>query len=228
MKNKENIEDVPVITIDGPSGSGKGTVATAVANHLGFHYLDSGALYRILGYLAFSNGVDFADEPALVELASTMNVTFQGMDVLLDGDPVGDVIRTEQAGKHASMVSPIPAVRDTLLIWQRQQARYPGLIADGRDMGTVVFPGSPCKFFITASVQARAERRFNQLRDKGFDVNIAQLFTEISERDARDANRTVSPLKPAQDAVVLDTTEMSVKAVVDAVLTRIDSVIVQH
>ena len=210
-----------VIAIDGPSGSGKGTISSAVAKHFGFHYLDSGALYRILGHLAWTRGVDFSDEPALIKLASQMDVSFVGGDVQLAGKPVGDVIRTEQAGKHASMVSPIPAVRETLLMWQQKQARPPGLVADGRDMGTVVFPDAVCKFFITASAQARAERRFKQLRDKGFDVNIPQLFKEITDRDERDANRPVSPLKAAEDACQIDTTDLGIE---DVVLSVIDTI----
>lgn len=213
--------DAPVVAIDGPSGSGKGTISAMVASELGWHYLDSGAIYRVLGYLAYTNDVAFDDEPGLVSLAKDLDMSFVDGNVLLNGEVVGDVIRTEEAGKRASMVSPIPAVRETLLVWQRSQARMPGLVADGRDMGTVVFPTANCKIFLTASARARAERRFKQLRDKGFNVNIAQLFDEITERDGRDANRKVSPLKPADDAIVLDTTNLPIKDVVSRVMTEV-------
>lgn len=212
---------VPVITIDGPSGSGKGTISITVAKKLNFHYLDSGALYRILGHLALLDGVDFSDGTTLVKIAKNMEVSFENGQVLLNSEPLGDVIRTEEAGKHASMISPIPEVRETLLVWQRHQAKIPGLVADGRDMGTVVFPDATCKIFLTASVQARAERRYKQLRDKGFDVNIRQLFQEISERDERDASRKVSPLKPAEDAILLDTTGVGIQDVVSQVVSRV-------
>ncbi len=217
----DRTEAVPVIAIDGPGGSGKGTVSTALAAELGFHYLDSGALYRILGHLAWINNVALSDEEALVRLWAGINIEFKNAEVFLDDRPLGDIIRTEEAGKRASLVSPIPAVREALLGWQRSQARSPGLVADGRDMGTVVFARAKCKFFITASAQARAERRFKQLREKGFDVTIPQLFEEIRERDARDENRAVSPLKPAGDAVILDTTNLEIREVVVEVLGRV-------
>lgn len=214
--------DAPVVAIDGPSGSGKGTISAMVASELGWHYLDSGAIYRVLGYLAYTNDVAFDDEPGLVSLAKDLDMSFVDGNVLLNGEVVGDVIRTEEAGKRASMVSPIPAVRETLLVWQHSQARMPGLVADGRDMGTVVFPTANCKIFLTANARARAERRFKQLRDKGFNVNIAQLFDEITERDGRDANRKVSPLKPADDAIVLDTTNLPIQDVVSRVMTEVN------
>jgi cytidylate kinase len=215
------VTGAPVAAIDGPSGSGKGTVATSVARELGWHYLDSGAIYRLLGHLAYTRGVAFDDEIGLVSLAQHLDPSFTDGEVWLDGALIGDIIRTEEAGKRASLVSPIPAVRETLLVWQRNQARMPGLVADGRDMGTVVFPTANCKIFLTASSHARAERRFKQLRDKGFDVNIAQLFKEISERDERDANRKVSPLKPADDAIVLDTTDLPIEDVVSRVVAQV-------
>ena len=196
----------PVLAIDGPSGSGKGTISTTVARKLEWHYLDSGAIYRVLGYLAANKGIETTDVTGLVKLASNLDLEFTVDGVVLDGQVIGDEIRTEEAGRRASLVSPIPEVRQTLFQWQRGRAILPGLVADGRDMGTVVFSDAVCKIFLTASAQARAERRFKQLRDKGFDVNIARLFEEISERDERDASRKASPLKPAEDAVVLDTT----------------------
>jgi cytidylate kinase len=206
----------PVVAIDGPSGSGKGTISVTVANELGWHYLDSGAIYRVIGYLAAKNNISLSDEAGLVKLAENLDIAFRNGSVWLAGEEVGDSIRTEEAGKRASMVAPLRNVRAKLLQWQRSRAQLPGLVADGRDMGTVVFPDAKLKIFLTASAQARAERRFKQLRDKGFDVNIPQ-----SERDARDANRTVSPLKPAEDAIVLDTTNLSVQDVVSEVMARV-------
>ena len=216
-----NQTNAPVIAIDGPSGSGKGTVSLTVAQKLQFNYLDSGALYRILGHLADQKNIEFSDHQGLTNLAANMDISFANGQVLLDGQAVGDVIRTEDAGKRASLVSPIPEVRETLLLWQRNQARAPGLVADGRDMGTVVFPSACCKIFLTASAQARAERRFKQLRDKGFDVNIRQLFQEITDRDERDSTRKASPLKPADDAIVLDTTDLDIQDVVSKVMDHV-------
>jgi cytidylate kinase len=216
-------ESIPVLAIDGPSGSGKGTVSTTVARQLGWNYLDSGAIYRVLGYLAVRNQIEFDDIQGLVDLAKGLNLEFTEQGIILNGSVVGDKIRTEQAGKHASMVSPIPEVRETLLKWQRSRAVAPGLVADGRDMGTVVFPQACCKIFLTASAQSRAERRYKQLRDKGFDVNISQLFKEISDRDERDTARKASPLKSADDAIVLDTTELSIPEVVSRVLNAVQS-----
>ena len=217
----------PVIAIDGPSGSGKGTVSTAVASHLGWHYLDSGAVYRVLGFLAQEKGVALDDVSGLVTIAQSLDVSFQGSEVWLNGKEIRDEIRTEEAGKRASLVSPIPEVRKSLLEWQRSQAREPGLVADGRDMGSVVFPDAFLKIFLTASAESRAERRFKQLRDKGFDVNIRQLFQEITERDERDLKRKASPLKAAEDAVVLDTTDMRIEEVVGEVLGRAESLLGQ-
>ncbi len=214
---------VPVLAIDGPSGSGKGTISTTVARELGWHYLDSGAIYRVLGYLATIQKIAFDDVGGLVNLAQNLDLEFTPHGICLYGKPVGDEIRTEDAGKRASMVSPIPEVRETLLKWQRGRAQPPGLVADGRDMGTVVFPDAVCKIFLTASAKARAERRFKQLRDKGFDVNIPQLFKEISERDERDANRKASPLRAAADAVVLDTTELDIQEVISRVMGEVNS-----
>ena len=220
---------VPVLAIDGPSGSGKGTISLAVARQLGWHYLDSGALYRVLGHIATRNDIDLADEVGLTGLVDDLNddrndaleIEFLDGAVWLCGEEVGDEIRTEEAGRRASMVAPIRGVRAKLLVWQRGRAQMPGLVADGRDMGTVVFPNATCKIFLTASAQARAQRRFRQLRDKGFDVTMARLFKEISERDARDANRAVSPLKPAADAVVLDTTNLTIEVVVSQALALV-------
>ena len=217
----------PVVAIDGPSGSGKGTIALAVARQLGWHYLDSGALYRVIGYVAAKNNIDLEDETGLIGLADNLDIEFRNGSVWLCGEQIGDEIRTEEAGKRASMVAPIRSVREKLLIWQRSRAQSPGLVADGRDMGSVVFPNATCKIFLTAGAEARAQRRFRQLRDKGFDVNISQLFKEISERDARDANRVISPLKPAEDAVMLDTTNLNIEVVVSQVMTLVRSAIKQ-
>ena len=213
---------VPVIAIDGPSGSGKGTIATTIAEELGWHYLDSGAVYRILAHLAHQRDIDRKDVEGLIELAKELDLEFRGKDIFLYGKRIGDEIRTEDAGRRASYISVIPEVRKILLVWQRKQARMPGLVGDGRDIGSVVFPQADCKIYLTASAKKRAERRFKQLTDKGFHVEIAQLFREISERDERDLNRKISPLKPASDAVVLDTTDLQIEEVVSRVIREVE------
>ena len=219
--------EVPVIALDGPSGSGKGTVAQALADKLDWHYLESGALYRVLGLLAHREGIASDDAPGnkavakLVALARGLELTFKDGAVFLGAEEIGDQIRTEQAGDRASKVAPLPEVRAALMEWQRQCARRPGLVADGRDMGTVVFPNAQCKIFLTASAEARAKRRFIQLKGKGFDVNIRQLVREIAERDQRDLNRSVSPLKRADDAFELDTTELSIDEVMAAIFEQV-------
>ena len=214
----------PVLAIDGPSGSGKGTIAALVAGELGWHLLDSGALYRLVGLGALNHGIDFGDAAALAAYARDLDVRFD-LDsgatearVLLEGEEVGSRIRTEAVGMAASKVAAIPAVREALLQRQRDFRRPPGLVADGRDMGTVVFPDAELKIFLTASVEKRAERRYKQLIQKGIDANLADLLTEIAERDARDTSRAVAPLKPAEDAVILDTSEMTIEQVRDRVL----------
>lgn len=209
---------VPVLCLDGPSGAGKGTVAQAVAERLGWHYLDSGALYRLLAFAASEQGIALDDEEALAALAERFDVRFEDGRMLLDGREIGNRIRTEEAGNNASRVAAMPAVRQALLAWQRRQARPPGLVADGRDMGATVFPASPCKVFLTASAEERAQRRYKQLREKGFSVTLARLFQEIRERDERDANRSASPLRPADGAVVIDTTELNIEQVAARVL----------
>jgi cytidylate kinase len=211
---------VPIITVDGPSGSGKGTVSKRVADRLGWRILDSGALYRLLGFAVSRAGVDFEDRNKVLTLARKLNVVFDGEDVFLDGADVADEIRTESAGNNASKVAAIPAVREALLRWQRDYAAPPGLVADGRDMGTTVFPQAGVKIFLTASAEERAERRYKQLKEKGLPANLAALTKEINERDARDRDRSASPLMPARDAIELDSTSMSIDEVVSFVLQK--------
>lgn len=212
-----------LITIDGPSGSGKGTVCHILAKKLGWHLLDSGALYRILAYAALQQKVALNDAQALADLALTLDVSFvsngSGVDTLLSAENVGDKLRTEVVAKAASEVASIELVRSALLARQKAFLQQPGLIADGRDMGTVVFPEAKVKIFLDASAEERAQRRFNQLQDKGFNVSIAQILSEIKERDYRDRNRAVAPLRPADDALVIDSTTLTIDQVVDKVLT---------
>jgi len=213
----------PVLTVDGPSGSGKGTVSRALARHTGWHLLDSGALYRLVALAGASSGVPTDDAARHAELARTMRAEFgTGPDgeeqVRLDGRDVSAEIRSEKAGQGASRVAAWPAVRTALLTRQRAFVQPPGLVADGRDMGTVVFPGAELKIFLTASPEERALRRYKQLKDKGSDVSLAALSREIAERDLRDQTRKVAPLRPAPDAQLIDSTGLSVEAVVTRVL----------
>jgi cytidylate kinase len=210
-----------IVTIDGPSGSGKGTIARLLAERLGWHCLDSGALYRLVGVAADRAGVSFDDYAALAAVARDLPARFEGDRVLLGGEDVTDGIRTEQAGALASRVAAVPAVREALLGWQRDQARAPGLVADGRDMGTVVFPDAPVKVFLTASPEERARRRHNQLLEKGFTANLASLVAEIRERDERDRNRAVAPLKAPAAALEIESTALSIEEVLDQVLERV-------
>jgi cytidylate kinase len=213
----------PVITIDGPSGSGKGTVSQALARHLRWHFLDSGALYRLVALAGREAGVS-ADEPdELARLAATLDVVFAPSDALeaevhLAGVDVSRAIRDEAIGVMASRVAALGAVREALLERQRRFAEAPGLVADGRDMGTVVFPAAPLKVFLTASAQERAERRCKQLKDKGESVNLAQILADIKARDERDSQRAVAPLKPAPDALVIDSTHLSIAEVQQRIL----------
>ena len=211
---------VPVIAIDGPSASGKGTVAMLVAQELGFNYLDSGALYRVLALAAQRHGVELDDEVSLAELAGAMDVRFEGADIWLDGDKAGDEVRGEQCAAGASRVAALPAVRMALLARQRTFRRAPGLVTDGRDMGSVVFPDAVLKVFLTASAEVRAERRYKQLMEKGMGANIATLLQEIRARDERDSQRSVAPLQQAPGASLLDTTELNIDQAVQAVLIR--------
>jgi CMP/dCMP kinase len=214
----------PVITLDGPGGAGKGTIAKLVARKLGWHLLDSGALYRLIALSALKNGVDLEDEAALALLATGLDIEFLvtpelEVQVLLAGEEVGSQLRTEEAGAAASRVAALPGVRSALLERQRRFQQPPGLVADGRDMGTVVFPDAPLKIFLTASLEERAQRRYNQLKEQGVSANIQSLLQELAERDERDANRKVAPLRPAEDAIILDSTELGIDEVLDKVLS---------
>jgi cytidylate kinase len=217
-------ERIPVLALDGPSGSGKGTVGQLLAERLGWHFLDSGALYRVLGLAAAAKGeATLTDPAALAELARTLDIRFvpqpggAPVRVVLDGADIGDRLRTEDSGRLASIVAAVPAARAALLQKQHAFRRAPGLVADGRDMGTTVFPDALLKIFITASPEVRAERRYKQLKEKGFDANLRRLLDEIRDRDARDAARAASPLKPAADACILDTSSLSITDVVDRI-----------
>ncbi len=214
---------VPVLALDGPSGSGKGTVGQLLAQRLGWHFLDSGALYRALAVAADASSVDLGDRPRLAQLAVDMDIRFvprgggDVVDVLLNGQEIGDRLRTEESGRRASILAAIPEVRRALLQKQHSFRQMPGLVADGRDMGSTVFPDAILKVFLTASAEVRAERRYKQLKDKGFDVNLRRLLDEIRERDARDAGREASPLKPAVDACILDTSQLDISGVVERI-----------
>lgn len=217
------MQDCPVVTIDGPGGAGKGTVSKLLAEKLGWHLLDSGAIYRVLAVAAMHHGISETDEEALLPLASSLDVQFectpdQASRVVLEGEDVTSTIRTEDVGSVASKVASLPRVREALLRRQRAFQTEPGLVADGRDMGTVVFPNAPVKVFLTATAEERANRRYNELRRRGHDVSIDALLSEIKARDDRDMNRSVAPLVPAADALVLDSTELSIDEVLERVV----------
>lgn len=214
-------EIIPVIAIDGPTASGKGTVAQAVAQRLGYHYLDSGALYRLVGLAASRKHVFMSDETAITALAAQLDVRFEGDRIMLDGADATDAIRTEEAGQNASRVAALPKVREALLQRQKTFRQAPGLVADGRDMGSVVFPDAKQKFFLTASVDARAERRVKQLKQKGNSAILADVLKELKARDERDMNRPVAPLKCLPDAYLIDTTGISAAEAVEKILTLI-------
>ncbi|MCH1601950.1 MAG: (d)CMP kinase [Luminiphilus sp.] len=216
---------VPVICVDGPSGSGKGTLAQRLASHLGFHLLDSGALYRIVGFAALDQGVAWDDEPSVTQIARDLDVSFVttdlGVRVNYCGRDVTEPVRSVRGGEGASAVAAIPSVRDALLTRQRELAMAPGLVADGRDMGTVVFPDAPVKIFLEASALARAQRRQSQLQLQGEDVSLPRLLEAIEARDTRDRTRSVSPLVPADDAVIVDSTDLTANAVFERVMSHV-------
>ncbi len=216
-------DPVPVIAIDGPGGSGKSTIAKLVAERLGWHRLDSGALYRLIAYKAQAQGIEPDDIGGLAAVAQTLDASFatgpEGQEmILLEDEDVTDAIRTEQCGNAASVISPVVAVREALIEVQRAYRRPPGLVAEGRDMGTVIFTDALLKIFLTASPEERARRRHNQLKEKGIGVSLAALSREIAERDKRDAGRQVAPLKPSADAEMLDTTSLGIEQVVDTIV----------
>jgi CMP/dCMP kinase len=224
------MSEVPIITVDGPSGTGKGTICSYLTDWLQWNFLDSGALYRVLALAAQKRGIENKDEDALADLAENLNVEFKVagagslVNVVLDGDIVTDEIRTEEAGNAASLVAPIVAVRKALLSRQKAFHKAPGLIADGRDMGTVVFPQAELKIFLIASAEERAKRRLKQLKDKGISANLRDLSADIAERDERDSTRAVSPLKPAEDAVIVDTSDTDI----DGVVAKISELVIKR
>ena len=209
---------IPVIAIDGPTASGKGTVANRVAERLGFHYLDSGALYRLTALSALRRGTDLKDEHALAKVAEHMQPHFLGGDIFLANENVTEAIRAEEVGNMASKIAVLPAVRQALFALQLGFRRPPGVVADGRDMGTVIFPHAKLKVFLTASVEARAQRRYKQLIDKGIPANMEDLLSDLKARDERDTHRAIAPLVPAEGAQILDTSEMTADQAVDQVL----------
>ncbi len=224
---------IPVLTIDGPSGSGKGTIVQHVAQKLGWHVLDSGALYRLVGFGSQNNQLSFENEDEIANYAAHLDVEFklvaadssqsdggvaQELQIILEGKQVGAELRTEETGKLASIVAAMPKVREALFQRQRDFRQNPGLVADGRDMGTAIFPDARAKIFLTASAEERAQRRYKQLKSKGIDGNLAALLRDINERDERDSSRSASPLKPADDAIQIDTSDLSIKQVVEQVI----------
>lgn len=213
---------IPVITIDGPGGAGKGTISQMLAQHLGWHFLDSGAIYRLCGLACLQAQINLEDESAVLAIANALDIRFvihEGhLQTWLGQEEVSDKLRTETTASAASKIAVMGSVRDALLARQQAFAQMPGLIADGRDMGTVVFPAAPLKIYLTASAEERAKRRAKQLQEQGRDVNIARILADISERDARDMQRTVAPLKPADDAVIIDSSDLSAAEVFEQVL----------
>ena len=210
-----------MVAIDGPSGSGKGTISSRLAGLLGWRLLDSGALYRIVAAEAVARGVDTGDEAALAAMAAALEIDFTDQGTFVDGEDVTNTIRTEEVSKLASQVAALAEVRGTVLHVQRAMRRPPGLVADGRDMGTVVFPDARLKIYLDASVEVRAERRYNQLKNKGIDASPGDLLANLRERDERDRGRAVAPLRPAEDAIVIDSTELSIDEVLNRVHTEV-------
>jgi cytidylate kinase len=224
-QSPETNSDIPVIAIDGPGGSGKGTITTRLARHLGWHFLDSGALYRLTALSAIKNGADLDNEAGLGEIAAKLNIRFDagedGVIKILDGQDVSNLLRHEDTAAVASQIAAIPAVRAALASRQRRFRQLPGLVADGRDMGTVIFPDAKLKIFLTASAEVRAERRYKQLKDKGERVKLTRLFRDIKARDLRDQSRSIAPLRPAEDAVIIDSTNLDIDEVFEKVLSLI-------
>lgn len=218
MQPEVPVRSIPVIAIDGPSASGKGTVAQRLAAQLGWHYLDSGAIYRLLAHAAASRGVPIDHEAELGSLASALMIEFQGAKIFLDNQEVSNDIRSEECGRLASVIAALPMVRAALLDRQRAFRRTPGLVADGRDMGSIVFPDAQLKIFLTASAEIRAERRLKQLKDKGITASINPLLRDLIERDARDQARSVAPLQQGPDAKLLDTSSLTVDQAVERIL----------
>jgi cytidylate kinase len=218
------MNNIPVLTIDGPSGSGKGTIAQLVAKKLGWHYLDSGAIYRVLAQAAIKHDVDLADEPQLAEIARDLDLVFllkdDDLKVMLEGEDVSTVIRSEKSGNAASKVAALPLVRAALLNRQHDFRQAPGLVTDGRDMGTVVFPDAEHKVYLTASAEVRAQRRYKQLKEKGIESNLSALVADISERDVRDSQREVAPLRPATDALELDSSALGIEDVYKHIMAK--------
>lgn len=218
-----NAERVPVLTIDGPSGSGKGTIAALAAERLGWWLLDSGALYRIVAAVALAREMDLRDADGLAAMAAGLDIRFDGDRVLVDEENLTEVIRTEPVSRASSEVAVLEPVRAAILGLQRAMCRPPGLVADGRDMGTVVFPDAQLKVYLDASARVRAERRYNQLKNKGLSVNFRALLANLEERDARDKGRAVSPLVPAPDALIIDSTDLSIEEVLERVLSEVEA-----
>jgi len=221
------MNNAPIITIDGPSGSGKGTLCKLLADRLGYHLLDSGALYRLVALAAEHHGVSAENELAVADIAACLDVQFKthgdGVQVVLEGEDVSASIRTEAFGMNASKLASLTLVRKALQERQRAFAELPGLVADGRDMGTVIFPDAPVKVFLTASAQERADRRYKQLKSKGLSASLSDILMNIQQRDELDENRAIAPLKPAEDALVIDCTHMSILDVEQKILTLIHS-----
>ena len=221
---------IPVITVDGPSGSGKGTISQYLAEELGWHHLDSGALYRLLAYAALRESVALDDAAALAALAARLQARYrlptrQNPEILLDGEDVEDALRSEDCGNAASRVAALPAVRQALLQWQRHYRQAPGLVADGRDMGTVVFPDADLKLYLTARPEVRAQRRYKQLKGKGINVDIAELVAVVEARDRRDSARQASPLRPAGDALLVDNSDLDESETLRLVLNAVHKVV---